>query len=247
MTHPSSHGARSALEASRHRRAGHRRESISDLAQQALLGDVPSLRRLIEMLGDPGEHVSEAAADALVHLGTAAVGPLVGVLANRSASRPLRMGAATALSGISHPDATDVLAQVLLDSTDDLLVRRLLALYLGRAHPPIALDTLSHVASQEGEDAELRLSAIQALGELGDPGAMRALREILRQRDVRVVRESVQEEISRIGVRQRHADPATALEFSAVIAEASSGVSLHDASRQALARVRRDAGPLEGM
>jgi cellulose synthase operon protein C len=106
---------------------------------------------------------------------------LVPVLGTLSAKEPaVRLAAMNALRPLVGQDAraADVLIERLAD--DDLEVRILAAEYLGLTHARAAIDKLAGL-TQAGSPPRLRLAAIDALGEIGDPRGAPALIALLRE------------------------------------------------------------------
>lgn len=168
------------------------------------LGDAGAVDALVRVLcNDSQLNVQEDATWALVRIGSAAVPPLIEVLADGNPA--MRHNAAHALGKIGDAGAVDALVQALSD--DDPTVRLKAAFALGqigdtRAVEPLLrlLDdsskevrwTVAEVVGQFGEsavmlvsgvlqhhDVEARELAASILGEIGDPRAVEPLVQAL--------------------------------------------------------------------
>jgi HEAT repeat protein len=104
--------------------------------------------------------------------------PVLGALSNKDAA--IRLAAMDALRPLLGRDARagDVLIEHLTD--EDLEVRILAAEYLGTVRVATAAPKLTALAGP-GNPTRLRLAAIDALGEIGDPSASKVLLDVLRE------------------------------------------------------------------
>jgi HEAT repeat protein len=104
--------------------------------------------------------------------------PVLGALSNKDAA--IRLAAMEALRPLLGRDARagDVLIEHLAD--DDLEVRILAAEYLGNVQVATAAPKLTALAGP-GNPTRLRLAAIDALGEIGNPTATKVLLDVLRE------------------------------------------------------------------
>lgn len=104
--------------------------------------------------------------------------PVLGALSNKDAA--IRLAAMEALRPLLGRDARagDVLIEHLAD--DDLEVRILAAEYLGTVRVATASPKLTALAGP-GNPTRLRLAAIDALGEIGNPAATKVLLDVLRE------------------------------------------------------------------
>jgi HEAT repeat protein len=132
------------------------------------IGDVRAVSPILPLLQDKVKAVRVEAADALAHIGEAAVRPLLEVLVHREWL--VRLHAVEALGKIRSPDAVEPLLSVLFNDRD-VAIRTDAARSLGDIGDPRAVDFLLTALS----DADLRRVAIEALGKIGDPRAVPAL------------------------------------------------------------------------
>jgi HEAT repeat protein len=160
-------------------------------------------------------------------VGKTAVPALLRTLRDKDLSFAARVYAANALMRGAEPRAAEPMAAIALDSTDDIELRRSLAMYLGRLRSEHMLDVLIEVAGDDGADFEMRLNALHALGEMADLRAVPALRAMLEREDIRVVPEPVIRELERIEVMRREATGDLAAQYDDMIARVPRGRSLH--------------------
>ena len=150
------------------------------------LGDPRAAELLLEACAEQWEELARAAAEALGMLGTGAVQPLARAL---ESDRPgaVRLAAARALGRIGDLGALEPLARTLRAEPLPLVERAAAALVkLGSG----ALVPLS-AALAEDPRGEVKALAAEALGELGDRGALRALKEAAGATDELVRRRAV--------------------------------------------------------
>ncbi len=174
------------------------------------LGRVEGAEPLIRALGDPMTAVREAAADSLALLGSAAVGPLAGLIEHPEASgryeepgppggtatvtgpggRPWevearrdlrRVYAAAILGEIADPAAVRPLVRALRDASDDLRCQASGALAKFGSG---AVEPLTAMFTDP--NPEVRIVAAGVLGDTGDPAAVEPLVRALGDRDTDV-------------------------------------------------------------
>jgi HEAT repeat protein len=157
----------------------HKNGQVRSFAATALarLGDPRAIPPLIDLLEGDGPRGMVALA--LAEFGQPAVDPLTKLL--RDPDKDVRLFAADALLKIGDPAAADPLSQLLGD--EHILVREKAIqglVKIGPAAVPFLVKTLEF-----GQEKAL-VSAIEALGELGDPRAIEPLRELLDHENARV-------------------------------------------------------------
>ena len=141
--------------------------------------DPRAVELLVAALRDKEPRVRETAA---IQLGrqkdTRAVSPLLNVLADKLKDKGIRTEAARALGEIGDPRASKALLDALEDTEPDS-PRHIAALALGHLRDRGAVAPLLKVLTDKLEDECLRINAVIALGEIGDPRASKALLEVL--------------------------------------------------------------------
>jgi HEAT repeat protein len=153
----------------------HHARSQSALALGSI-GDKAAVPHLVQALGDEAEGVRAAAAEALGKIGHNAVSKLVATLEDDFTK--VRAAAAEALGQLkAYPAVNKLLEHLQQDSSE---VRAAACLALGRIGDPAALTPLVEIFQDETAQYHMIVkSAAQALGFLGDPGAVDVLRDYL--------------------------------------------------------------------
>lgn len=145
---------------------------------------------LIALLRHPDDRVRRSATDALLKLGTPDA--MKGIYEAVSDTSPdVRMHAAAALAGRKDARTTATLIRA-IEEEDDGDVQLAMIAALGRVATQDAVQKLVKLAEPEQrlfrkKAVNLRVAAVQALGEAGTPAALHALRDLVadKDRDVR--------------------------------------------------------------
>jgi HEAT repeat protein len=211
-----------------------RRAAAAALGQRARAGDLRAIPVLIGMLSDAGEYVDEAASDALWSIGQPAVLPLMALLLDRTAPSAARMWAARSLTYIEDSRSAQPMLDVIQDPAEDIQLRRVLALYLGRVGHSDVLEPLLELVADPAADGEMRLNAAHALGELRDARAVEPLRRLLEGEDTRVMTEVIVRELRKIREMRRGASEPLASQLAHLEEQTKDGRSLHHQIRRAL-------------
>lgn len=215
-----------------------RRRGIAwELGQRGREGDRRVIPILIGLFGDNGSYVDEAASDQLWAVGEVVVGPLVAVLHDGKASEAARMWALRTLTYIPGSHSVDAMLTVLVDEGDDLELRRVVAMDMGRMRDPRAVEPLLGIAVDNKADPELRANAMSSLGELKDWRAVEALLGVLDRPDIRFITRDMERTIAQSREWARGTSGEAAVEAELAKREAE-GASLHDAVLRALRDLR---------
>ncbi len=155
-----------------------RRRPLSSLV--AVLGWMgpDGVNALVSVLGEPG--IEAPLADALTHLGAAAVDPIVDRV--RAGSRDGRLAAAALLGRVGDRRAVPALIELLSEADDDLVGAA--ASSLASLGDPRALDALLPLFAHR--NASVRQAAIAAVNSIGAEGTAARVRARMTDSDPRV-------------------------------------------------------------
>ena len=147
---------------------------------------------------DPDETVAAWATVGAVRLGDArAIERVRRTLGDRTQPMPLRLRGALALAARGDATGVPVLGEALESCTDQVLTCRLIVLQLGklkdRRAVPVLLEHLGEVQN--------RREMVDALGDIGDPRAIQALVDRLRNDEYVPVRAQAARALAKIGVK----------------------------------------------
>jgi HEAT repeat protein len=188
------------------------RDRISTVRFQAARGlgrlkDASSVEALVVLLGDSDAATSQAAIEALVTIGEAAVPPLCTAL-EHTLSKPHRRAVILTLGGLRDPRGVIPLLNNL--SSSYYVVRRATVRALSAYGDAVVDELLSMVESSEvpiaalldealsQQNKRLRLRAVRALGEIKSAAAIKPLHALMQGSDIDVA-ETTQEALSQIG------------------------------------------------
>jgi HEAT repeat protein len=170
----------------------------------ALKGDDRGFREMVRTLRDPESRYGNDAGEVLLRTGEKGLVELLAALTDKEV--PFARGSALAVLAHSGEDrAVDAIASVLLDTDEDLPLRRNAAFYLGRTEDTRAVDPLLAALKTQSLDPSLRAAVAKALGELHDPRAIQPLAKLLNDetvisgRGIRTVREMALHALTELG------------------------------------------------
>ena len=188
--------------------------------------------QLVQTLNDVDARVRDAASDALVNIGKDAVAPLISSLTK---GEPIFLQAVVDTLGKLGTVAVPQLIERLHKSNVPILVRRYSALALARIGTTDKRVIPALIESLDDVEPDVRISAIDALGQIG-PAAGAAIPKIISlssdQREPLVVRESAISGLARIAPQSKAVNEAL------VAAVTDGNPRIYDAAIAALVAIR---------